>query len=79
MSGRKRTKEELAEREGLAKEFKSFRDEFVFTQKKLADILGHGACRRTIQMVEAGKVNPNPETLKRFRELARKHKTNKGR
>lgn len=79
MPGRKRTPEEIAERDDLAQEFKSFRSEFLFSQKKLADTLEHGACRRTIQMIEAGKVNPNPETLKRFRELVRKHKVNKGR
>jgi DNA-binding XRE family transcriptional regulator len=79
MPGRKRTEEEIAEREGLALEFKTFRRDFKFSQKKLADTLEHGACRRTIQMIEAGKVNPNPDTLKRFRELMRKHKANKGR
>lgn len=77
MPGRKRTEEELAEREGLAKEFKSFRTDYMFSQKKLADTLGRGLCRRTIQMIEAGKVNPNPDTLKRFRELARRHKAGK--
>lgn len=79
MPGRKRTEEEIAERAIIAKEFRDFRTDFLFSQKKLADTLGHGACRRTIQMVEAGRVNVNLETLKRFRDLVRKHNVNKGR
>jgi DNA-binding XRE family transcriptional regulator len=79
MMGRKRTAEELAAREGLAQEFKTFRQDFKFSQKKLVDTIGQGLCRRTLQMIEAGGVNPNPETLKKFRNLVKKHKTNKGR
>jgi len=79
MPGRKRTEEELAEREGLAQEFKTFRQDFKFSQKKLVETIGQGLCRRTLQMIEAAKVNPNPETLKRFRELARRHKAGKER
>jgi len=79
MPGRKRTPEELEARKGIAAEFIAFRKEYLFSQKKLADTLEHGACRRTIQMIEAARVNPNPETLKRFRELARRHKAGKER
>lgn len=79
MAGRKRTEEELAERQVLAQDFKEFRETYLFTQKKLADVLGNGACRRSIQMIEAAKVTPSPETVNRFRQLAAKHKAGKNR
>lgn len=79
MPGIKRTPEEISARSGLAAEFVAFRRDYLFTQKKLADTLGHGACRRTIQMIENAKVTPNEDTVRRFRELARKHKANKDR
>lgn len=77
MSGRKRTQDEIDARQGLADEFKAFRNEFLFTQKKLSDTLGDGACRRTIQMIENAKVTPNEDLIRRFRELVKRHKAGK--
>lgn len=62
---------DLEERKKRAKEWKSFRREYKITQRALADLMAdpgdEGAgCRRTIQMVEAGKISPHKSTLTRF-------------
>lgn len=67
----KPTAEDLKARKALAKEFKVFRREFKITQRALADLMAdpgeEGAgCRRTIQMIEAGKISPHKATLTRF-------------
>jgi len=79
MPGRKRTPEEIAERAVVAADFKHFRNQFKFTQKKLADIIGAGLCRRTIQMVEGGKVTLGKEATRKFYELKARHEQNKDR
>jgi transcriptional regulator with XRE-family HTH domain len=65
------TAEDLKERKKRAQEWKTFRREFKITQRALADLMGdpgeEGAgCRRTIQMVESGKITPHRTTLQRF-------------
>lgn len=67
----KPTAEDLKERKTRSREWKSFRREFKITQRALADLMAdpgeEGAgCRRTIQMVEAGKISPHKATLTRF-------------
>lgn len=67
----KPTAEDLKERKNRSREWKSFRREFKITQRALADLMAdpgeEGAgCRRTIQMVEAGKISPHKATLTRF-------------
>jgi DNA-binding XRE family transcriptional regulator len=64
------------ESESRAREWSKFRRDNLFTQQKLAEILGVG--RRTIQMIEAGKVlYPHPETIRKFLVLKAKYKNRK--
>lgn len=67
----KPTAEDLKERKTRSREWKTFRREYKITQRALADLMAdpgdEGAgCRRTIQMVEAGKISPHKSTLTRF-------------
>ena len=77
MARRKPTEEDLARRQVLAKEWIDFREEFIFTQIRLAETLG--LSRRTVQMVESGKISPHPETLRKFNALAATHRNEKKR
>lgn len=56
--------EDLKERKLRAREWKSFRRNFKITQRKLEDILD--ISRRTIQMVEGGRITPHAGTLSKF-------------
>lgn len=66
----KPTAENLKERKKRATEFKVFRRDNKLTQRALADLMADGedggGCRRTIQMIEAGKITPHKSTLTRF-------------
>lgn len=67
----KPTAEDLKERKVRAREWKTFRKTYKITQRALADLMAdpdeEGAgCRRTIQMIEAGKISPHKATLTRF-------------
>jgi transcriptional regulator with XRE-family HTH domain len=68
----KPTAEDLKERKALAKTFKTFRREYKITQRKLADLMREpgddsaAGCRRTIQMIESGRITPHKSTLTRF-------------
>lgn len=67
----KPTAEDLKERKARSREFKVFRREYKITQRALADMMADpgeegGGCRRTIQMIEAGKITPHKATLTRF-------------
>ncbi len=67
----KPTAEDLKERKERAKEWKEFRRTFKVTQRALADLMANpgekgAGCRRTIQMIEAGKISPHKSTLTRF-------------
>jgi hypothetical protein len=83
------TPEEVAKRESIALEFSTFRENYKFTQKMLAETLKSidtdksrkcpGISRRTIQMIEGGVVTPHDHTLKLFSELKARHEKNKGR
>jgi DNA-binding XRE family transcriptional regulator len=52
------------ERRLRAKVWRKFREDFLITQTRLADVLG--ISRRTVQQIEAGNVTPHGETLRRF-------------
>jgi predicted transcriptional regulator len=67
----KTTDADLQEREKRKKEWRQFRKEHLFTQVNLAEFLG--ISRRTVQLVEAGRVSPFPGTLRRFLALKAKH------
>lgn len=62
----KPTAEDLKARKVLARDFKSFRRDFKITQRALADLMEGVGCRRTIQMIESGKITPHASTLSRF-------------
>ena len=68
-------KEDLQIRRKRQAEWREFRRNFLFTQKKLGEVLG--ISRRTVQQVEAGLVTPLAETLRRFIILRRRHEGNK--
>lgn len=72
MPRRKPDDDDLKAREVLAGEMISFRKSNLFTQKKLADILD--LSRRTIQMIESGKITPHPSTITAFKSLVAKYK-----
>jgi DNA-binding XRE family transcriptional regulator len=66
----KLTNDELKrERESIALETLKFRQKYLFTQFSLAEHMG--VSRRTIQMIEAGRVMPHPSTRRAFIELKR--------
>ena len=63
----KPTEEDLVIREKRAKEWIEFRREYIFTQKKLADVLG--ISRRSVQFIEGAEVTPLASTLTKFNAL----------
>lgn len=58
-------------RKRRAQEMKHFMKEHLFTEIKLADVLG--VSRRTVQMIKAGKVTPTPSTLHKWEALLKSH------
>jgi DNA-binding XRE family transcriptional regulator len=70
----KPTRRDLKERQARAVEWKSFRKVYLFTQKRLGDIVG--ISRRTVQQIEAGKVTPHPATLRKFISYRQKCEAN---
>jgi DNA-binding XRE family transcriptional regulator len=53
-------------------EWIEFRRKYLFTQKRLAEVLG--ISRRTVQMIEGERVErPHPDTLRAFLTLKIKH------
>jgi DNA-binding XRE family transcriptional regulator len=71
MSSTKPSARELNEREKRASEWRAFRKNFLYSQRLLAQLLG--VCRRTVQMIETGRVSPQVGTLRAFRDLRAKH------
>lgn len=67
----KPSKEDLKERELRRHEWVEFRRKNLFTQVRLAQVLE--LSRRTVQQIEAGKVSPWPETLRKFQALKAKY------
>ena len=58
-------------REQRAQEWLKFRKDNLITQIKFADLLG--VSRRTIQMIERGRVSPYPITLRKYEALNAKY------
>jgi DNA-binding XRE family transcriptional regulator len=75
MARPKPTEEDLEMRGKRAVEWRVFMKNYLFTESRLAETLG--ISRRTVQMIKAGKVSPNLNTLKLFESL--KAKYNRGR
>jgi DNA-binding XRE family transcriptional regulator len=71
MSRSKPTEEDLKDRDSRREEWRKFRKDHLFTQVKLAEVLG--LSRRTVQLIEAGKVCPFPDTLRKFLALKAKY------
>jgi len=79
----KKTEEDIKKQGVIAQQWIDFRLNNLFTQKKLAEILGLGhqdngrSGVRTIQMIESGRVMPHPGTMKKFDTLVAKYKAAK--
>jgi DNA-binding XRE family transcriptional regulator len=66
--------EDRRQRKERAQDWKLFRKNNLFTQRRLADTLG--ISRRTIQQIEGAYITPHPQTLRRFEVFKRRHETN---
>jgi DNA-binding XRE family transcriptional regulator len=67
-------KEEVKLRKVRAQEWKMFRRNNLFTQKRLAEMIG--VSRRTIQQIENMHITPHPQTLRQFANYKRKFDIN---
>jgi len=67
----KPTREDRREQKKRKDEWREFRKEHLYTQKKLAEAIG--VSRRTVQEIEAGRVIPYPHTLRLFEALKAKY------
>jgi DNA-binding XRE family transcriptional regulator len=74
MAGLKLTGEEKRERRERSDEWRRFRRDHLFTQKKLGEIIG--VSRRTIQEIEAARISPHAETLRVFAVFKRQYEAN---
>ncbi len=63
--------DDLRTRKRRKVEWREFRRDHLFTQKKLADVLG--ISRRTVQKIEAAQTTPLADTLSRFKILQTRH------
>jgi transcriptional regulator with XRE-family HTH domain len=72
VGGPKETPEVIEEREKLAQKLKDFMKNNLFTEKKLADVVG--ASRRTIQMIKAAAATPHESTLEKLEKLFLKYR-----
>lgn len=66
--------QEDGKRKIIASEWRDFRERNLFTQAKLAEVLG--TCRRTVQLIEGAKVTPHKSTLRQFEVLKAKYAAN---
>jgi DNA-binding XRE family transcriptional regulator len=73
----KLSREQLQDRRARAKEWADFRKNFLFSQRRLAEIVG--CSRRTVVNIEAGAVTPHADLLHRFALLKHKHVTERNR
>ena len=67
----KATSEDLERRKETAQDWKLFRKNNFFTQRRLAEIIG--ISRRTVQLVEGEYVTPHMETMHRFMVFRKKY------
>src|SRR5438552_18924389 len=61
----------LSERTVRARQWRRFRRDKYFTQKRLASVLGIHV--QTVKQIESGRVQPRAETLHKFEVLKEKH------
>jgi DNA-binding XRE family transcriptional regulator len=61
-----------AEKRKRAKEWRKFREDFLYSQATLADMLN--CTRRTVTSVESGAVIPSLRVQRAFRDVARAQK-----
>ena len=61
-------------RKERANEWKRFRQDYLFTQRRLAGIVG--ISRRTIQQIEGAKITPHNDTLRLFAAFKKRHEEN---
>jgi DNA-binding XRE family transcriptional regulator len=61
-------------RKKRAEDWVIFRRNNLFTQKRLAAVIG--VSRRTVQQIEGGHVEPHPQTLRRFAVFKKKCEAN---
>lgn len=71
MARKKPTEDDLKEREERALDFRKFMKSYLFTEIKLAEVLD--ISRRTVQMIKAARVTPQPSTLKKWIALKKKY------
>jgi hypothetical protein len=71
MARPKPTKQDLKDRDTRAQDIKAFMRKFLFTEVRLAEVLG--VSRRTIQMIKAGSVTPHPKTLRLWIQIRDKY------
>ena len=72
----KANSEDRKRRKERAEEWRQFRREHLFTQKRLADVISHSVgniSRRTIQQIEAARITPHPDTLRLFAAFKKKY------
>lgn len=74
MTGTKRRDTEPLEKAHRAKEWLSFRKDNLITQVRMAEL--SGVSRRTIQMIEAGRLIPHFRTQQRFLDLKQRLSSN---
>ena len=72
MSRLKTTPEQKEKRKKLAQKLKEFMVNNKFTEKRLGEICG--LSRRSVQMVKAGRVTPQPESLRKLETLFLRYK-----
>jgi DNA-binding XRE family transcriptional regulator len=70
-------KAEHQERRKHARRWLQFRKDFLYTQEKLAEALK--ISRRTVQLIEGGRVTPNLTTQRVFRDYSLKCQREEGR
>lgn len=75
MPRQKPSEDDLDDREKRAAEWKKFKKDNLFTEVRLAEILG--VSRRTVQMVLAARVTPQPGTIRKWNALTLKYRRNK--
>jgi hypothetical protein len=71
MAKPKPTEKDLRKRKTRAKEWRAFMKDHLFTEVKLAEVLG--ISRRDVQYIKAGLVTPHPKTLQDFAVLKASH------
>jgi len=73
------TGDDQKRRKKRADEWRKFRRDNLFTQKRLAEVMSNSVgeiSRRTIQQIEAGRITPHPTTLRLFAIFKKRYQLN---